>query len=112
MPLLEKRARLGLGARCKLTCFRNLAAKLAPTIRVNAIAPSMIDTRLAQRFLSSPDRQQAVAERHSLKTYGQPSNIAAMATFLLKDTFKWMSDQIFQVNGGMSSVRLFQTALS
>jgi NAD(P)-dependent dehydrogenase (short-subunit alcohol dehydrogenase family) len=86
---------------------RSLAAEFAPAIRVNAIAPSMTDTRLAQRFLSSPERQQAAAVRHPLKTYGQPSDIAAMATFLLQDTSRWITGQIFQIDGGMSSVRLF-----
>lgn len=86
---------------------RSLAAEFAPAIRVNAIAPSMTDTRLAQRFLSSPERQQAAAERHPLQTYGQPSDIATMATFLLQDTSRWITGQVFQVDGGMSSVRLF-----
>ena len=46
---------------------RSLAAEFAPRIRLNAIAPSLIDTPLAQNLLSSEEKRQASAGRHPLK---------------------------------------------
>ena len=45
--------------------MRSLAAEWAPKIRVNAIAPALIDTPLAARLLSSPDKREALAARSS-----------------------------------------------
>lgn len=86
---------------------RSLAAELAPKIRVNCIAPSLTDTPLAARLLGSEEKQQAAAERHPLKRFGQPEDIANLACFLLSDESSWITGQVLHVDGGMSSVRLF-----
>ncbi len=85
---------------------RSLAAELAPTIRVNAIAPSLTDTPLASRLLSTEDRKEASAQRHPLKRVGRPADIASMAAFLLGDDAGWMTGQIINVDGGMGAVKL------
>jgi len=85
---------------------RSLAAELAPKIRVNAIAPSITDTPLAAKFLSSEDKKHANAQRHPLKKIGTPEDVAQMAAFLLSDKSSWMTGQILAVDGGMSSVKL------
>ena len=85
---------------------RALAAEFAPKIRVNCIAPSLTDTPLAGRLLNTEDKRKAGAERHPLKTVGDPKNIAEMAAFLLSDQSKWMTGQIITVDGGMSAVRV------
>lgn len=84
---------------------RSLAAELAPTIRVNAIAPSLSDTPLASRFFATPEKKEAAAQRHPLKRVGEPEDIAAMAVFLLSDQAAWISGQIIAVDGGMSRIR-------
>lgn len=86
---------------------RSLAAELAPRIRVNCIAPSLTDTPLAERLLSSEEKRRNASERHPLKRFGTPRDIAAMACFLLGDESDWITGQIIHVDGGMSSVRLF-----
>jgi NAD(P)-dependent dehydrogenase (short-subunit alcohol dehydrogenase family) len=85
---------------------RSLAAELSPKMRVNAIAPSLTDTKLASKMLSSDEKKEANAQRHPLKKIGEPEDIAEMACFLLSDKSKWMTGQILAVDGGMSSVKL------
>lgn len=84
---------------------RSLAAEWAPRIRVNAIAPSLTDTPMSAQLLSNEKKQQASAERHPLKRYGKPKDIAEMAAFLLSDKASWMSGQIIHVDGGLSSLK-------
>ncbi len=87
---------------------RSLAAEFAPRIRVNAIAPSLTKTPLAESLLSNEDRQKASAERHPLKRIGSPHEIAGLAQHLLSDEGSWMTGQIFHIDGGMSSIRTFR----
>jgi NAD(P)-dependent dehydrogenase (short-subunit alcohol dehydrogenase family) len=87
---------------------RSLAAEFAPRIRVNAIAPSLTDTPLAQALLSTDAKREASAERHPLKRIGSASEMARMAAHLLSDDGAWMTGQILHVDGGMSSVRVFR----
>ncbi|MFK7808396.1 MAG: SDR family NAD(P)-dependent oxidoreductase [Saprospiraceae bacterium] len=84
---------------------RSLAAELAPSIRVNCIAPSLTDTPLASKLLSTDEKREANAQRHPLKKVGTPADIANMAAFLMSDQSAWMTGQVLAVDGGMSSVR-------
>lgn len=84
---------------------KSLAAEFAPTIRVNCIAPSLTNTPLASKILSSPDKIQAAEQRHPLKAIGTADDLAGMAVFLLSQEAKWISGQILHVDGGMSTLR-------
>jgi 3-oxoacyl-[acyl-carrier protein] reductase len=84
---------------------KSLAAELAPHIRVNCIAPSLTDTPLASKLLSSEEKKKSSAERHPLKQVGTAEDIAAMAAFLLTENSTWISGQILHVDGGLSSLR-------
>jgi 3-oxoacyl-[acyl-carrier protein] reductase len=84
---------------------KSLAAEFAPTIRVNCIAPSLTNTSLASKILSSPEKIQAAEQRHPLKAIGTADDIAGMAVFLLSQEAKWISGQILHVDGGMSTLR-------
>lgn len=85
---------------------RTLAAEWAPAIRVNAVAPSLTDTSLAERLLRDSSRREAAAARHPLKRLGSPADIAQMAVFLLSDKASWITGQIFAVDGGVSAIKL------
>jgi NAD(P)-dependent dehydrogenase (short-subunit alcohol dehydrogenase family) len=85
---------------------KSLAAEWAPKIRVNAIAPSITQTPLAEKLLSSSEKIDAAAKRHPLQAIGSPENVAAMVTFLLGDESKWITGQVMHVDGGLSSVKL------
>ena len=84
---------------------RALAAEWAPKIRVNAIAPSITDTPLAERLLREDSKKQAAAARHPLKRVGEAEDIAQMALFLLSDKASWITGQVIHVDGGVSAIR-------
>jgi len=83
-----------------------LAAELAPTIRVNCIAPSITHTPLASTLLNTPEKIEANAQRHPLKKIGQSTDIANIAEFLLTDKSAWITGQIIHVDGGMSTLKV------
>lgn len=83
-----------------------LAAEWAPKIRVNAIAPSITKTSLAEKFLSTEEKIKANAERHPLKKIGSAADIANMASFLLGEESTWITGQIMTVDGGISSLKM------
>lgn len=84
---------------------RSLAAEWAPIIRVNAIAPSLTLTPLAEKLTSTPEKIEASAKRHPLQKIGSPQNIADAALFLLSDKSNWMTGQIMHIDGGMGALK-------
>lgn len=85
---------------------KSLAAEYAPKIRVNVVAPSLVDTPLATRLLSNDRKREMMSERHPLKRIGEASDIANIAVFLLSDNSTWMTGQIVGVDGGMSTLNI------
>jgi NAD(P)-dependent dehydrogenase (short-subunit alcohol dehydrogenase family) len=84
---------------------KSLAAEWAPQIRVNAVAPSLVNTDLASRLLSTPEKVEASGKRHPLQRVGEPADIAAAVLFLLGDGSAWMTGQVMAVDGGLGSLR-------
>ncbi|MFZ9756149.1 MAG: SDR family NAD(P)-dependent oxidoreductase [Bacteroidia bacterium] len=84
---------------------RSLAAEWAPAIRVNAVAPSLVRTPLAERLLNTPEKEEQSAKRHALARVGEVSDIAAVSCFLLSPESGWVSGQVWSVDGGMSRLR-------
>lgn len=82
-----------------------LAAELAPKIRVNAIAPSLTQTPLAEPILANEKVAAAVTESHPLKKLGTAEDIANLAVFLLSDQAGWLTGQILSIDGGRSTLR-------
>jgi len=85
---------------------RALAAEYAPKIRVNVIAPSLVDTPLSERLLSNDKKKETMSERHPMKRVGVPKDIANMALFLLDSDNSWITGQVIGVDGGMSSLNV------
>lgn len=82
-----------------------LAAEYAPKIRVNCIAPSLTDTPLAAYLLNSAQKIEASAQRHPLKRVGTTDDIVNMAEFLLSTKASWITGQIMNVDGGISTLK-------
>ena len=85
---------------------KSLAAEYAPKLRVNVIAPSLTDTPLAGKLLSSEEKKEKMGQRHPLKRVGTVHDIASTAVFLLKEESSWMTGQILGVDGGMSTLNV------
>lgn len=84
----------------------SLAAEFsAQQIRVNVVAPSLTDTRLAQNLLSSPEKCEASAKRHPLGKIGQPEDISSLIAFLLSEESKWITGQVIGVDGGLGKLK-------
>lgn len=84
---------------------KSLAAELAPKVRVNCIAPTVTDTPLAEHLLRNEKSQDSTKDRHPLKRYLQPEEIASMATYLLSDHAKGITGQIIGIDAGIGSVK-------
>ena len=84
---------------------RAAAAELAPRVRVNAIAPSLTQTPLAEQLTRNEKMASAIADLHAIPRLGRPEDVAAMAKFLLSPESSWMTGQIVAVDGGRSRVR-------
>lgn len=84
---------------------RALAAEFAPNIRVNAIAPSITDTPLASKFLSSPEKKEAQAKKNPLHKIGTAQEIAEAAAYLLSNKSSWTNGQVIHLDGGQSAIK-------
>jgi NAD(P)-dependent dehydrogenase (short-subunit alcohol dehydrogenase family) len=85
---------------------RSAAATYAPrNIRVNAVAPGLVDTPLAAGMLGS-DAARAMSERmHPLGRVGRAANIGSLIAWLASPDADWVTGQVWSVDGGMAHVR-------
>ena len=85
---------------------KSLAAELSPTVRVNAIAPTVTDTGLADKLLRNDTMKEKMIERHPLKKYLDPKEVATMAEFLISEKTASISGQIFEMDCGIVTLKL------
>ncbi|CAM1354814.1 SDR family NAD(P)-dependent oxidoreductase [Tenacibaculum halocynthiae] len=85
---------------------KSLAAEYATKIRFNVIAPTVTDTPLAARLLRNDKQKETMKERHPLKDYLDPKEVAALANYLLSDESKSISGQVFPIDAGIISLKL------
>ena len=81
---------------------RAIASEWAPKARINCIAPSLTDTPLAGKLLSTPEKKEALGNNNPMKSVGEANDIAEMTAFLLSDKSSWMTGQIIHIDGGQS----------
>lgn len=85
---------------------KSLGAELAPTIRVNAIAPTVTNTQLASKLLRNDKMIENITERHPLKKFLNPEEVADMAEFLISEKSASQSGQIFEMDCGIVSFKI------
>ena len=85
---------------------KSLGAELAPAIRVNAIAPTVTDTALAAKLLRNEKMVENIKERHPLKRFLNPEEVAATASFLLSSKAAAFSGQVFEMDCGIVSFKI------
>ncbi len=78
---------------------KQLAHELAPTIRVNAVAPAVVRTRLAGMLLED---EASAARMHPLGRVGEPEDVARLIVFLGSEASSWMTGAIIPVDGGVT----------
>lgn len=87
-----------------LTAFTKAAALdlAGKKIRVNAIAPGRVNTPMIEYSNISEEQRLADVAKYPLKRYGEVSDIAGVALYLLSDGSSWITGQEFVVDGGIS----------
>jgi NAD(P)-dependent dehydrogenase (short-subunit alcohol dehydrogenase family) len=82
---------------------RQLAFELAPKVRVNAVAPGVVRTRLAEALWK--EHEQAVAAEIPLQRIGEPADVGAAVAFLASDQAGWVTGETLVIDGGQRLVR-------
>jgi NAD(P)-dependent dehydrogenase (short-subunit alcohol dehydrogenase family) len=81
---------------------RQLALELAPGVRVNAVAPGVVRTRLARALWN--EHEEAVSDATPLARIGEVGDVAAAVAFLASDEASWITGQVLVMDGGQSLV--------
>ena len=82
----------------------SLAAEFAPNIRVNCIAPSLTNSKIAEPMLKNKALAEGIAKAHPLKRLGEGKDSASLAKFLITEDSSWITGQIIAVDGGRSKL--------
>ncbi|CAC9976108.1 SDR family NAD(P)-dependent oxidoreductase [Flavobacterium sp. WLB] len=85
---------------------KSLGAELAPLIRINGIAPTITETSLSGSILRNDRMKENMIERHPLKNYLKPAEVARMAGYLISEDAASISGQIFAMDYGLVSFKL------
>lgn len=85
---------------------KSLGAELAAVVRINAIAPTITETSLSASILRNDRMKENMAERHPMKNYLKPQEVAQLADYLISEKSKSISGQTFQMDYGLVSFKL------
>ena len=84
---------------------RTLAAELGESgVRVNAVAPGVVETPLTEPIKAKPDWYRAYAEKNVLKRWARPEEMAWPTVFLLSEAASYVSGAVLFVDGGWTAV--------
>ncbi len=84
---------------------RTLAAELGPRgVRVNAIAPGVVDTPLTKPITQTPSWYKAYADRNVLGRWASPDEMAGPVVFLASDAGSYVTGSLLFVDGGWTAV--------
>jgi NAD(P)-dependent dehydrogenase (short-subunit alcohol dehydrogenase family) len=82
------------------------AATYAPrNIRVNCVAPGLVETPLTARIFQNEPARQASQNMHALGRLGRPEDVASAIAWLVHPENNWVTGQVFGIDGGLSTLR-------
>jgi NAD(P)-dependent dehydrogenase (short-subunit alcohol dehydrogenase family) len=85
--------------------FRTAAAEFGPAgVRVNAIAPGVVETPLTAQIKADPAWYQAYADKGALGRWSQPSEMAGAVVYLASDAASFVTGAVLAVDGGWTAV--------
>lgn len=85
---------------------RSAAATYAPSrIRVNVVAPGIMDTPAVARMIGNDASRAGAAKQYPLPGIGNPADLARLMVWLLSDKAGWITGQVWAMDGGFSSIR-------
>ena len=85
---------------------KSLGAELASVVRVNAIAPTITDTSLSASILRNDRMKENMIDRHPMKSYLKPQEVAQMVDFLIAEKANSISGQIFEMDYGLVTFKI------
>jgi len=85
---------------------KSLGAELASVVRINAIAPTITETSLAAGILRNDRMKENMMERHPMKNYLKPEEVASMANYLISENAKSISGQVFEMDYGIVTFKI------
>jgi 3-oxoacyl-[acyl-carrier protein] reductase len=85
---------------------KSLGAELASVVRINAIAPTITETTLAAGILRNDRMKENMMERHPMKNYLKPEEVAGMANYLISEDAKSISGQVFEMDYGIVTFKI------
>jgi NAD(P)-dependent dehydrogenase (short-subunit alcohol dehydrogenase family) len=84
---------------------RTLAAELGPGgVRVNAIAPGIVETPLTQQITSQPEWYQAYGNKNALQRWAQPHELVGMVVYLASEASSYVTGSLMFVDGGWTAI--------
>lgn len=85
---------------------KSLGAEMASVVRINAIAPTITETSLSAGILRNDRMKENMIERHPMKGYLKPNEVANMSDFLISEKAKSISGQIFEMDYGIVTFKI------
>lgn len=94
----------GMTKAAVISMTRTLAVELGRAgIRVNAIAPGLVDTRFASALVQSEPAVKQYTDRAALGRYGTPAEVTGLAVYLASDEAAYVTGQVFTIDGGYTA---------
>ena len=84
----------------------SLAAELSPNVKVNCIAPSLVNSKMSENLVKNENIKKAIERMHPIPKIGSGEDFSVIGAHLLSENNKWITGQILHIDGGRSSLRI------